>query len=130
MNKSIALKTMPDTYNDWLATLKSKIQSAQQRAVLAVNTELINLYWQIGQDILVKQAEQEWGSKVIERLAHDLRANFPDMRGFSKRNLQYMCAFAEAWPDKAIVQQAVAQLPWGHNLVLLTKLKKERWSKH
>lgn len=123
MSKSIALETMPDTYNDWLITLKSKIQSAQQKAVLAVNSELISLYWQIGQDILVKQAEQGWGSKVIERLAHDLRINFPDMRGFSRTNLMYMRAFAEAWSSIEIVQQAVGQLPWGHNLVLLTKLK-------
>lgn len=63
------------------------------------------------------------GSKVIERLAHDLRVAFPDMKGFSRANLMYMRAFAEAWPDAEIVQQAVGQLPWGHNLVLLTKLK-------
>lgn len=81
------------------------------------------LYWQIGRDILSRQAEQGWGAKVIERLAHDLRAAFPDMKGFSRANLMYMRAFAEAWPDAAIVQQAVGQLPWGHNLVLLTRLK-------
>jgi predicted nuclease of restriction endonuclease-like (RecB) superfamily len=81
------------------------------------------LYWQIGRDILARQAQQGWGAKVIERLAHDLRTSFPEMKGFSRANLMYMRAFAEAWPDVAIVQQAVGQLPWGHNLVLLTKLK-------
>jgi predicted nuclease of restriction endonuclease-like (RecB) superfamily len=88
-----------------------------------VNRELVLLYWQIGRDILARQAAQGWGAKVIERLAHDLRTAFPQMKGFSRANLMYMRAFAEAWPDAAIVQQAVGQLPWGHNLVLLTKLK-------
>lgn len=81
------------------------------------------LYWQIGKDILTRQAAQGWGAKVIERLAHDLRNAFPEMKGFSRANLMYMRAFAEAWPDEQIVQQAVGQLPWGHNLVLLTRLK-------
>jgi predicted nuclease of restriction endonuclease-like (RecB) superfamily len=103
--------------------LKSRIHNAQQRAALAVNRELVLLYWHIGRDILTRQTEQGWGSKVIERLAHDLRAAFPDMKGFSRANLMYMRAFAEAWPDAEIVQQAVGQLPWGHNLVLLTRLK-------
>lgn len=80
------------------------------------------LYWQIGQDILARQAEQGWGAKVIEHLSHDLRAAFPEMKGFSPRNLKYMRAFAEAWPDSEFVQQAVARLPWGHNVVLLDKL--------
>jgi predicted nuclease of restriction endonuclease-like (RecB) superfamily len=113
----------PAGYADWLAELKTRIHSAQQRATLAVNRELVLLYWQIGRDILARQAEQGWGSKVIERLAEDLRAGFPDMKGFSRANLMYMRAFAEAWPDAEIVQQAVGQLPWGHNLVLLTRLK-------
>ena len=113
----------PTGYADWLSDLKTRIHSAQQRAALAVNQELVLLYWQIGRDILARQASQGWGAKVIERLAHDLRAAFPDMKGFSRANLMYMRAFAEAWPDSAIVQQAVGQLPWGHNLVLLSKLK-------
>ena len=98
----------------------------EQRAALAVNRELVLLYWQIGRDILARQAQQGWGAKVIERLAHDLRAAFPEMKGFSRANLMYMRAFAEAWPDAQIVQQAVGQLPWGHNLVLLTQLKNRK----
>ncbi len=113
----------PDGYAAWLAELKGRIHTAQQRATLAVNRELVLLYWQIGRDILSRQAAQGWGAKVIARLADDLRAAFPEMKGFSRANLMYMRAFAEAWPDEAIVQQAVGQLPWGHNLVLLTKLK-------
>lgn len=120
---SIALTPTPAGYADWLTELKTRIHSAQQRATLAVNRELVLLYWQMGRDILARQAQQGWGAKVIERLAHDLRTAFPEMKGFSRANLMYMRAFAEAWPDENFVQQAVGQLPWGHNLVLLTKLK-------
>tara|TARA_B110000211_G_scaffold61758_1_gene70073 strand:- start:5919 stop:6959 length:1041 start_codon:yes stop_codon:yes gene_type:complete len=119
--QQIALETMPPQYTDWLIELKQRIHTAQQRASLRVNQELVLLYWQIGQDILTRQAQQGWGAKVIERLAHDLRTAFPKMKGFSPRNLKYMRTFAEAWPDLEFVQQAVAQLPWGHNLVLLDK---------
>ncbi len=122
-DQPIALTPAPEGYSEWLAELKIKIHSAQQRATLAVNRELILLYWQIGRDILARQAAQGWGAKVIEQLAHDLRKAFPTMKGFSRSNLLYMRAFADAWPNQQIVQQAVGQLPWGHNLVLLTKLK-------
>jgi len=120
----------PEGYSAWLADLKNRIHGAQQRATLAVNRELVLLYWQIGRDILDRQAEQGWGTKVIDRLARDLRSAFPDMKGFSPRNLKYMRAFAEAWADAEFVQQAAAQLPWGHNLVLLDKLpgpETRRW---
>jgi len=110
-------------YASWFADLKQRIQTAQQRAVLAVNCELVLIYWQIGRDILERQQTQGWGAKVIERLAKGLTAAFPDMKGFSRRNLLYMRSFAEEWPDLKFVQQAVAQLPWGQNLLLLTKLK-------
>lgn len=118
-----SLSAPPEGYADWLLELKSRIHNAQQRATLAVNRELVLLYWQIGRDILTRQAEQGWGAKVIARLAQDLRNAFPEMKGFSRANLMYMRAFAQAWPDAVIVQQAVGQLPWGHNLVLLTRLK-------
>ncbi|PUE08779.1 hypothetical protein B9Z51_07500 [Limnohabitans sp. T6-5] len=94
--------------------LKQRIQSAQQRSSLTVNRELVLLYWQIGRDILERQQVQGWGSKVIEQLARDLTAEFPDMKGFSRRNLLYMRSFAEQWPDLDFVQQAVAQILWGH----------------
>ncbi|MBE0403251.1 PDDEXK nuclease domain-containing protein [Halomonas citrativorans] len=122
-DKPASLTTPPEGYTAWLAELKNRIHSAQQRATLAVNRELVLLYWQTGQDILHRQAEQGWGAKVIDRLANDLRTAFPEGKGFSRANLMYMRAFAEAWPDAEIVQQAVGQLPWGHNLVLLSKLK-------
>jgi len=126
----VSLTQPPDGYADWLADLKGRIHTAQQRATLAVNRELVLLYWQIGRDILARQAKQGWGAKVIERLAHDLRTAFPDMKGFSPRNLKYMRAFAEAWPDAEFVQEVLAQLPWYHQLALLDKLNTEaerRW---
>jgi predicted nuclease of restriction endonuclease-like (RecB) superfamily len=129
-DKPIRLTTPPEGYADWLAELKARIQSAQQRATLAVNRELVLLYWQVGRDILSRQALQGWGAKVIERLSQDLRAAFPEMKGFSPRNLKYMRAFAEAWPDPEFVQQVAAQLPWFHNAVLLDKLpgpETRRW---
>lgn len=121
--KPLPLTPVPEGYEAWLTDLKTRIHRAQQAATLAVNCELIQLYWHIGHDILSRQAAQGWGAKVIERLAHDLRTAFPAMKGFSPRNLKYMRMFAEAWPNLDFVQQPVAQLPWGHNLVLLAKLK-------
>jgi predicted nuclease of restriction endonuclease-like (RecB) superfamily len=126
----VSLTSAPEGYADWLADLKGRIHSAQQRATLAVNRELVLLYWHIGCDILARQAQQGWGSKVIERLAHDLRTAFPEMKGFSPRNLKYMRAFAQAWTDEVIVQEVLAQLPWYHQLALLDKLvtpEDRRW---
>lgn len=115
---------VPAGYGQWLADLKARIHAAQQRAALAVNRERLALYWQIGWDILERQTKGAWGDGILDRVSSDLRAAFPSMRGFSRSNLKYMQAFAEAWPDLAAIgQQPVDQLPLGHNLVLLTKLK-------
>ena len=114
---------MPTDYAHWLADIKSRVVAARQRAALAANGELIQLYWQIGQEILQRQSAQGWGGKVIDRLARDLHAAFPEMKGFSSRNLKYMRAFAEAWPDAAFVQQTAAQIPWFHLCTLLDKLR-------
>ena len=80
------------------------------------------MYWTIGRDILVRQQEQGWGAKVIDRLSADLRREFPEMKGFSRTNLLYMRAFAEAYPDEVIVQQVVGQIPWGHNVRIIDHL--------
>ena len=128
--RQASLSMPPSGYADWLAELKTRIHGAQQRAALEVNRELVSLYWQIGSDILQRQAREGWGAKVIDKLAHDLRVAFPDMKGFSPRNLKYMRTFAQAWPDAAIVQAVLAQLPWYHHLALLDKLKTDearRW---
>jgi predicted nuclease of restriction endonuclease-like (RecB) superfamily len=117
------LMSIAESYTTWLGELKQRIQSAQQRAALSVNRELVLLYWHIGHDILERQKAQGWGAKIVDQLAKDLTTAFPDMKGFSRSNLMYMRAFHEAWPDESIVQQLVGQLPWGQNLLLLTKLK-------
>jgi predicted nuclease of restriction endonuclease-like (RecB) superfamily len=110
---------LPAGYAELLESLKARIREAQVRAALSVNRELVLLYWHIGREILQRQEREGWGAKVIDRLARDLRREFPDMKGFSPRNLKYMRAFAEAWPEEQIVQQLVAQIPWGHNVRLL-----------
>ena len=108
--------------------MKGCIREARLRSSFAVNRELILLYWTIGTDILTRQRREGWGARVIDRLASDLQRDFPEMTGLSARNLKYMRAFAEAYPDSDFVQQVVALLPWGHNVRLLeaTKANNER----
>jgi predicted nuclease of restriction endonuclease-like (RecB) superfamily len=112
-----------DGYDVLLAELKERIGTARLRAAVAVNRELILLYWGLGRDILSRQTAEGWGARVIDRLAADLRRDFPEMTGLSPRNLKYMRAFAEAYPDPEIVQQVAAQLPWGHHMKLLDAVK-------
>jgi len=114
---------LPPDYPAFLQSLKERIRQAQVRAALSVNRELVLLYWQIGREILNRQEQEGWGAKVIDRLAQDLRQAFPQMKGFSPRNLKYMRAFAQAYPEEAFVQQAAAQIPWFHNCLILDRLK-------
>ena len=147
-DKPISLSDAPAGYSDWLGDIKKQIHEAQQRAAQALNLHLVSLYWKIGRAILEQQKQQGWGAKIIDRLAQDLRTNFSEMKGFSRTNMMYMRALAEAWPDTgicsatgaqmdgglcstaagqfdplAIVQQLLDKLPWGHHCVLLDKLK-------
>jgi predicted nuclease of restriction endonuclease-like (RecB) superfamily len=108
-----------DDYVSLLRELKERIRSARLRTAAAVNQSLVMLYWSLGREILARQTTEGWGARVIERLSADLRRDFPEMKGLSARNLGYMKAFAEAYPDLEILQQLVAKLPWGHNLRLL-----------
>lgn len=112
---------LPDDYGTTLQALKDRVREARHRVQRTVNTQLIELYWGMGREVLARQEQHGWGSKVIARLADDLRQEFPDMRGLSARNLQYMAAFARQWPGESIAPQAVAQLPWGHIRTLLDK---------
>jgi predicted nuclease of restriction endonuclease-like (RecB) superfamily len=114
---------LPAGYASFLDGLKARIRAAQVKAALAVNAELVLLYWRIGRDILARQEREGWGARVIDRLSADLRAAFPEMRGFSPRNLKYMRAFAEVWPEPEFVQQVAAQLPWFHSCTLLDRVK-------
>jgi predicted nuclease of restriction endonuclease-like (RecB) superfamily len=111
------------SYGALLKSIKERIQTAQLRAAVAVNQELVLLYWGIGKEILARQQAEGWGAKIIDQLAEDLGRSFPEMKGLSSRNLKYMRAFADAWPEDAIVQQAAAQLPWFHNCIILDKIK-------
>jgi predicted nuclease of restriction endonuclease-like (RecB) superfamily len=117
------LVELPIDYAAILAGLKDQIRTARLKAGLAVNRELVLLYWRIGRQILRQQQEGGWGSKVIGRLAQDLLKEFPEMKGLSPRNLKYIRAFAEGYPEELIVQQAAAQIPWFHNCVILDKMK-------
>ncbi|MBM3728126.1 MAG: DUF1016 domain-containing protein [Acidobacteria bacterium] len=111
------------SYAALLKSIKERILTAQVRAAVAVNQELVLLYWGIGNEILARQQAEGWGKNVIPRLSKDLSSEFPEMKGLSPRNLGYMKAFAEAWPEEPILQQLVAKLPWGHNVRLLDYVK-------
>ncbi|MFA7622008.1 MAG: PDDEXK nuclease domain-containing protein [Aminobacteriaceae bacterium] len=136
--------TLSGGYVTLLADIKRRVRFAQTRAVLAVNAELIKLYWEIGALIDSRQQQEGWGTGVIPRLARDLRNELPEEKGFSERNVKQMLAFYREYPHLAIVQQSVAQigepqkvqqlvalfpeelllsLPWGHHGVLMTKVK-------
>lgn len=114
--------SLASEYRGVLKEIKEKVLLSQLKAVVAVNTELIILYWEIGSSVLKRQEEERWGAKTIERLAKDLKSAFPEMKGFSLRNVQFMVQFAKEYPKFEIVKQAVSQIPWGHNIVLLQKL--------
>lgn len=111
MPKSGSLFPIDENYTAFLRSLKERIQQAQIKAALAVNKELTLLYWQIGREILTRQQQEGWGTKIVDQLAKDLKREFPDIKGFSSRNLKYMRAFAGAYPDEQFVQQLAAQIP-------------------
>jgi predicted nuclease of restriction endonuclease-like (RecB) superfamily len=118
----------PAEYTKFITSLKTKIRSAQIKAAVTVNSELIKLYWEIGKEIFEKQEKEDWGSNILEKAAKELQNEFPGVEGFSRRNMFRMKAFYQAY---AKVPQAVAQLddlpifsiPWGHNALILEKIK-------
>jgi predicted nuclease of restriction endonuclease-like (RecB) superfamily len=129
---------MNPEYKQWLASLKLQIRSAQIKAAVRVNVELITLYWSLGHEISKKEKEAQWGDKLIPQLSKDLLLEFPDMKGFSKRNLFYIRQWVLFYNQSSIVQQPVAQIgqqavdrlpglfttiPWGHHLQIITKCK-------
>ncbi|MBU0518682.1 DUF1016 family protein [bacterium] len=119
---AVQLEGKTSGYGLLLADLKQEIGRARVRAALAVNHELVTLYWSIGKHILTAQAAQGWGAKVIEQISADLQTEFPDMTGLSVRNILYMKQFAAAYPDEQITQQLAAQIPWFHNCTILDKV--------
>jgi predicted nuclease of restriction endonuclease-like (RecB) superfamily len=114
---------LPEHYSDLFEEIKTKVNSSRLRIVMSANTALVILYWEVGQLILDRQQQQGWGAKVIDRLSHDLRDAFPEMKGFSPRNLLFMRAFADWCPDSEKVKQLVSQLPWGHIILLMQRVK-------
>lgn len=102
---------LPDWYPELLDSVSSShVAHGHRRAVRAANTELLFTCWSIGREILDRQQREGWGARVIDRLSADLKARFPDVRGYSPRNLKYMRSFAAAWPDREIAQGSLAQL--------------------
>lgn len=119
-NKNNILKA--ENYGQFLDQIKKDIQQSQIKAAIAVNQELILLYWRIGKGLIEKIDHEGWGSKIITTIAHDLARSFPDLSGFSARNLVYMRKFAEIYPDSNYAA-AAAQIPWGHNMVIMDKVE-------
>ncbi|MCW5924748.1 MAG: DUF1016 family protein [Saprospiraceae bacterium] len=114
--------TLTSEHRFWLEHFKSKIQSAQIKAALSVNTQLIRLYWELGQMIAERQENAQWGADVLKILSSDLKDEFPLMTGFSRTNLAYMAQFYRFYQDAGeFVQQLVGQIPWGHNILIFTK---------
>ena len=120
------LSEMSDTYLKFIEEVKAEIQKQRISVVLNANSGMICLYWNIGKAIMKKQEEEGWGAKVIDRMSKDLKDAFPEMSGFSPRNIKYMRKFAECWPDFEIVQRVVAQIPWRSNISLLDKLADQK----
>lgn len=114
---------LPEGYADFIGKIKDHIAQQRIKTVLSANAAMTTLYWEIGNSILRRQQNEGWGAKVIDRMSYDLKQAFPDMQGFSPRNLKYMRKFAEAWTDAEIVQRTVALIPWRSNITLLDKLK-------
>jgi len=120
---------MPDIktqheYNIWFSDLKQRIRLARQNASLSVNYTLMELYWKIGSDMIEKEKIASWGSGFIERLSRDLTHEFPDMKGFSRRNLYAIRQWYLFYSSQSsIVPQSVAQIPWGHNRLIISKIK-------
>lgn len=112
------------TYKHWLESIKHKIKTTQLKMAVSVNTQLIELYWQLAEEIVEKQNNSKWGTGVLEQLSVDLKLSFPDINGFSRRNLyairQWYLFYSKEFE---FVPQAVAQIPWGHNRLIITKIK-------
>jgi predicted nuclease of restriction endonuclease-like (RecB) superfamily len=123
MTIETGLRSEPAGYREFIADLKHRVRTTQFRAVRAANTQVLRLYWSVGRDILDRQKNEGWGAKVVDQISADMQREFPGQQGWSRRSLLYMRKIAEAWPTESeFVQQPVAQLPWGHITILLTKL--------
>ncbi|UIR56716.1 PDDEXK nuclease domain-containing protein [Sphingobacterium sp. SRCM116780] len=118
-----SISNMPADYQSFIASLVDTIQKERLNAILSANQSMIVMYWHIGDAIIKQQTSQGWGTRVIDRMAHDLKQNFPDITGFSPRNLNYMKRFAESWPNLNDVQNYVSKLSWRSNITLVDKIR-------
>jgi predicted nuclease of restriction endonuclease-like (RecB) superfamily len=127
------MNNLTNEYKTFIENIKIKIKTSQIKAALKVNEELLRLYWDMAEMIVEKQKSSNWGDKIIENISKDLKKEFPNLKGFSKRNIIYMKKWYIFW-SKEFVQQAVAQndrqiidqvfkIPWGHNIVIIEKIK-------
>lgn len=130
IEKNILSKTGHDqtlhsdaNYIDFLHGIKTRLKAAQLKTARAVNHELVAFYWELGKDLIERQKKHLWGDYFLDQISHDMRSAFPEMQGFSKRNLSYMRQLAAVYPEPTFVQQAVAQLPWGHICLLIHQIK-------
>ena len=113
-----------DDYKAFIQDIKQRIQSAQIKAAVSVNQALLHLYWDLAERIVFKQQNSTWGDGFLLQMSRDLQAEFPGMKGFSKRNLELMRQWYLFWSAEPIIaQQLVSQIPWGHNLVIIGKIK-------
>ncbi len=118
-----APSNMPEWYSNFFADIKEVIANSRRQIIWTANQQMMMMYYRIGKAILHQQDNEGWGTRVIDRLSADLKQAFPEMNGFSTRNLKYMRKFAHMWQDETIVQKLFAQLPWGHNITLMEKVK-------
>jgi predicted nuclease of restriction endonuclease-like (RecB) superfamily len=115
-------------YKAWVAQLKTRLRSMQLKAAVSVNSALLEFYWELGADIVDREKNRTWGDGFLKQLSQDLMAEFPDMKGFSKRNLEQIRRWHLFWVGNSIAQQAVAQLrqiPWGHNIMIVSKCQSQ-----
>jgi len=115
--------TTPDFF-EWIAILKAKIRSARNKLAFSINSQVLELYWEIGRDIAEKQQNSNWGSSFVEKIAEELKQDFPEIKGFSRRNIYAILQWYKFYSEKyQFVPQVVAQIPWGHNRLIITKVK-------
>lgn len=123
LNKTEQTLRLDSNYTEFLSNIKEQLKTTQLRTARTVNHQLILFYWELGKDLVEKQKAFKWGDLFLEQFSHDMRIAFPDMRGFSKRNLEYMRQLAILCPAPEFAKQAVSQMPWGHVVVLIQKIK-------
>jgi len=115
---------LDNSYHTWLDGIKKKIKKTQLKVAISANAQLIEMYWDLGKEIIVKQKSTAWGDSVLDRLALDLKLSFPNINGFSRRNLYAIRQWYLFYSAQSeFVPQPVAQIPWGHNRLIISKIK-------